>query len=531
MPLTPYSRLTATVKSADVVEPTAPLPPSPRLTLPRLLVIIAVVLGVVLRGYGYARNPSLWIDEAMLALNVIHKPTAELLQPLDLNQGAPVGYLLASKQMVKVFGGSEYALRALSLIAALVGLLVFVPFAYRAMPQPAARLAVALFALSPYLAGYAAEFKQYELDATLAVALFAFAEPVWRGKSGRGCLVGLATLGAVSVWFSHPALFVLGGVGLAILADAIARSDRPALRDRVLVCAAWGVSFAACYLLFTRKLGMNQYLLDYWAGKFMALPPYKPGHFAWLVHHYFEAFDKPGGFHAEAINASGLAGLLALVGGLVLARHDWRLLIAVTTPVALALLASGLQKYPFAGRLLLFAVPGLLVLVATGAWAAAQAIGRAVPGARWLVLATLFAAPLGECQWQFKRPLHAEDAREVIGYVHAHRQPTDKVYVFYGAVAAFHYYQDRYPFPMSEVIQGAENRGKDQSQYQRELERLRGEHRVWIIVAHRQATEEAAIRAYLDGMGTCKETLRLADAVVWRYDLDPANRDRGVASD
>jgi hypothetical protein len=107
----------------------------------------------------------------------------------------------------------------------------------------------------------------------------------------------------------------------------------------------------------------------------------------------------------------------------------------------------------------------------------------------------------------------------VIGYAHAHRQPGDKVYVFYGAAPAFHYYQDRYPFPMADVVQGAENRGLDQDRFRHALEPLWGERRVWVIVAHRQSTEEAALRAYLDGLGDREETVRLSDAVVWRYDL------------
>ena len=278
MPMSSPSRLfTAAVKTADLVAPHQTAAPPHRLSVARLLVVAAVVLGATLRVYGYARNPSLWIDEAMLALNVVHKSPADLLRPLDLNQGAPVGYLLATKLVVTLCGGGEYALRASSLAAALAGLAAFVPFAYRAMPLPAARIAVGLFALSPYLAGYAAEFKQYELDATLAVALFACGRPVWQNTAGRGRLVGLAALGAASVWFSHPALFVLGGVGLAMLLDAVARGDAAGFKRRLLVCGAWAVSFAACYLLFTRKLGMNQYLLDYWAGTFMATAAVQAG--------------------------------------------------------------------------------------------------------------------------------------------------------------------------------------------------------------------------------------------------------------
>lgn len=533
-----------------IAAPSPATQPTRLATLARIAVIAGVVAGIGLRVYLYARSPSLWVDEAMLALNVVHKPYTELLQPLDLNQGAPVGYLLASRAVTKVFGSGEYALRGLSVVAGLAGLLLFVPLAYRAVSVPAARVAVGLFALSPFLVGYSAEFKQYGLDATIAVGLMLLGLPVWRSgatrelgddrlagqavpdtssgsvkhsltyeKRDRGRLVGLAAAGAAAVWFSHPAAFVLGGVGLAMLADAAARRDRAALVARLLAVGAWAASFGACYLLFTRKLGMNQYLLDYWAGKFMPLPPHRPGHFAWVVHHFFEAFNTPGGFNTTAVAAGGLAGVLYLIGAVWLARTDWRLLVALATPLVLAMLASGLHKYPFANRLLLFAVPGLLLVVAAGAWQVMSRLSVGLPGAGLVVLATLFAAPVAECHWQLKRPIHAEDTRTAVAHAHAGWQPGDRAYVFYGAAAGFAYYQDRYPFPREGVAFGVENRGKDHSQFRRELEPFRGARRVWVIVAHRQTSEEAALKAYLESMGRCEDTVRLTDAVVWRYDL------------
>src|SRR5579883_2362813 len=139
--------------------------------IPPLLVGLALVAGVGLRVLAYARNPSLWIDEAMLALNILYRGPAELFEPLDMNQGAPVGFLLAAKACVAGFGGNEFSLRLIPFAASLAGVVLFGVFAYRALPLTAARYAVALFALSPYLAGYAAEFKQYGLDATIGVGL------------------------------------------------------------------------------------------------------------------------------------------------------------------------------------------------------------------------------------------------------------------------------------------------------------------------------------------------------------------------
>lgn len=481
------------------------------------MVAVCVLAGLALRGYAYARNPSLWIDEAMLALNVVHRSPTQLLEPLDLNQGAPVGFLMLSKLAVVVGGDGEDALRFVPCVAALLGVPLFTLFAYRALPLPTARLAVALFALSPYLAGYAAEFKQYELDATVAAGLLALGRPAWRGAAGGGRLAALAAAGAVAVWCSHPAVFVLGGVGLAALADA-ARRGRTAILAPLAVVAAWLVSFAACYLLVLQKLGMNAYLLDYWAGAFLPLPPIRPGDFAWLVGHFFDFFDKPGGFNG-GFGLAGLAGVCFLVGVLSLVRTDWRLLVALVTPFLLALLASGLRKYPFAGRLLLFAVPLGLALVAHGLSVIAGLLAKGVPGAGAVVVAAAFAGPVAECNDLLKKPLHAEDAREVIARCHHDWQPGDRAFVSYGAAPAVGYYHPRHPLPPGAVRVGAETRGKDTRPYRQELEPFRGRGRVWVILAHRQTADEAAIRTTLDGMGTGDVVLRLNDAVLMLYDL------------
>jgi hypothetical protein len=61
-----------------------------RWTLPWLI----IGLGIVLRLTQYVFNRSLWYDEANLALNIIDRSVLELFQPLDHDQGAPIGFLL-----------------------------------------------------------------------------------------------------------------------------------------------------------------------------------------------------------------------------------------------------------------------------------------------------------------------------------------------------------------------------------------------------------------------------------------------------
>ena len=489
-----------------IVQPDTP--PRRRSVAP-LAVWAVVLIGIALRGYCYARDPSFWIDEAMLAVNVVERSPAGLLEPLRWNQGAPVGFLLVSKLAANVFGPTEYALRLVPLLAGLAGFTAFVPLAYRVLPTSSARLAVGLFAVSPYLAGYCAEFKQYESDAALAVLLTLLA------RSGR--LMWLALAGAVGVWFSHPAVFVLGGVGSALLADVVVRKDRPAMFRRLVLTGVWVASFAACYVYVLRPLGTNDYLREYWAGKFLPLPPVRPGDAIWLVQHFFEFFQKPGGMHADAIGLAGLAGFAYLVGVRVC---DWRTRVLLVGPMLLALLASGFGKYPFANRLLLFAVPAALLLVARGTVELAARINTAWPGFGAVFVGLVCLAPVTESFWLLKKPLHAEDAREALATVSADWQPGDRLYVFHGAAPAWEYYRDRFPIPAEAVRVGAtppltEAKAADQSRLARELAEVRGK-RVWVLLAHQLSLHETAVRAHF-GDGAGETVFRGNDALVVRF--------------
>ncbi len=53
-----------------------------------------ILVGLLLRLLHYLNNRSLWLDEAMLARNILDRGSFELLITLDYNQGAPVLFLL-----------------------------------------------------------------------------------------------------------------------------------------------------------------------------------------------------------------------------------------------------------------------------------------------------------------------------------------------------------------------------------------------------------------------------------------------------
>lgn len=481
-------------------------------------VVALVVFGIGLRGVALAGDRNLWIDESMLALNLVERAPARLLDPLDWNQGAPVGFLLLTKAAIAQFGASEVGLRLVPFAGSVLGLIGFAWLAGWLLPRPATVLAVGLFAVSPFLISYAAECKQYTTDAALTIGLFAVAVGLLGGDGGFRRWAILATAGAFAVWFSHPAAFVLGGIGTALLADAAVKQDRTRFLAACGTVGCWLVSFGACYLLSLKQLSGNQYLLTYWDGHFLPLPPKSPGDVAWLCDHFFAPFAYPGGLGGTEIRAGGIAAVLFVVGVWGMWQERWPVAAVVVLPGVLALLASGLHKYPFAGRLLLFLVPLMVLGTARGAWMVGSALGRVQPVAVAALLAVLVSAPCLETYQEFRKPLRYEQLEPLLAELRGEWRPGDRMYVYYGAVPAFTFYTRETPFPADAVVLGTEAR-KKRTEYRAQLAGLKGSRRVWLVFSHRHRHEESDITAYAEGLGRCERVLTRPGTAAYLFDF------------
>jgi hypothetical protein len=483
----------------------------------RNVLFLLVFLGIALRLVPLCQSRDLWIDEAMLALNLVDRSPAQLLEPLDWNQGAPVGFLLAVKATILLVGSSDWGLRFFPFLASLLGLMGFVWVARQMLPRQAAVLAATLFAINPSLISYSAECKQYAVDAAIAVGLLAASLGLLSGSGGFRRWAILSAAGATAVWFSHPASFVLGGLGTVLFLEAAYNRDRRRCLACSVVIVSWSASFAACYLLTMRHLGANTYLLDYWANHFLPLPPRSPGDVAWLADHFFGFFSAPGGLGGTEFRIGGIAALLSLVGVSAFAsdRRSWA--GALVLPALLALLASGLHKYPFAGRLLLFLVPFAILAVSRGAWELASVLWGKQSSAAILLVGLLVIAPLVETYQQMSRPQRHEQLTEVLAEIRTRAEPGDRVYLYYGGVPAFTYYTREEPFPFP-VVLGEEHRSS-RTAYRDELRKLAGERRVWLVFSHRHQAEESLLRAYAESIGECREEFRRPGAAAFRYDF------------
>src|SRR6266516_5742214 len=165
-----------------------------------------VVLGVVVRVRQYAFRRSLWLDEAMVALNIGSRGFRGLLRPLALNQAAPVGWLWLEHGLVRLFGNNEYSQRLVSLLAGIGVLVLLWHVARQLLPRWLVPVVLLLAATSPSLIRYSNEAKQYESDAFAGLVLLATALPLLPGAgreqerpSWRSFLLW-GGLGAVAIW-------------------------------------------------------------------------------------------------------------------------------------------------------------------------------------------------------------------------------------------------------------------------------------------------------------------------------------------
>ncbi len=107
---------------------------------------IAVALGLVFRIVQYASDRSLWFDESMLALNILHRSAAGLTRTLDFAQAAPLGFLELEKFATHAFGDSELSLRLFPFLCGLASVPLFAALALRLLRPAPALLATLVFA-------------------------------------------------------------------------------------------------------------------------------------------------------------------------------------------------------------------------------------------------------------------------------------------------------------------------------------------------------------------------------------------------
>jgi hypothetical protein len=455
-------------------------------------------------------NRSLWLDESLLALNVLEKPAVDLLlRPLDLNQAAPPGFLLLVKLAVAACGESEYALRLVPLLFALVSVPLLAWMVARLFPPGPGLVAVALFAVSPPLIYYAGEFKQYSVDVVVSLGMTAAALPFLNGSRSVKHAVILALTGVAGVWLAHPAPFVLAAAAAALLIHG-SRRGHSAWTVTLIITALWTASFLGVYAVSLRDLSAHQGLRQAWSGAF-APAISSPSVIPWLGRQFRGLFA-----YAFSGQYTGVGVLAVLVGCIALVQRP-ALLVLLTGPVGCALAAALLGRYPFQDRLVLFTLPQLTLLVGAGV----EYLNARLRERRLVMVALitlLLFSPAYQAASELRRPFRHEEARPAITYMQQAFHPTDTVYLYPSAQFAFRYYAKRLGFDPPNVIVGRYP-GEEWEDIAGDLEQLRGRGRVWVLLSHFPPDKGHFITYYLDTLGVRRDSLAPPGALLLLYDL------------
>jgi hypothetical protein len=324
-----------------------------------VLIVGLSLLGIILRLYFYILNRSLWLDEASLALNIVNRSFPDLFKPLDYYQGAPLGFLFAQKTIGSLLGYKDYVLRFIPLIAGIASIFLMFIVSKKIGRQISPYICLGLFVLSPRLIYYSSELKQYSTDVLATLLLLILVPDCLDDEVKPRTLVTLGITGCLCLWFSHPSLFIYLGILMTLGLTFLIKKDKTRIFWVIGIAVVSGINFLLVYLINLRFLISNDILLGYWNGSFAPLPPWS--NLNWYYKTAINMLNDP-----AYLPISVITGLLFLVGIISFGIRRWQILSVVLTPIILTLAASALRKYAFSGRLLLFMLPLVFLLLSDG---------------------------------------------------------------------------------------------------------------------------------------------------------------------
>lgn len=466
-----------------------------------------VAVGLGLRLWAYTAGTALWLDEILLSRNILDLPLRELLfQPLELDQVAPRGFLLAEKFAVSAFGGNEYALRLFPFLAGIAGLLLFRRLAERALQGWAVPVAVGLFALGVPLLKYGAEVKQYGLDATVAIILMLLALRLRDREASTWQLVLAGVAGFILIWFSQASVLVMGGIGVGVATEWLIARDARTWRMLTVTIPLWAVSSGIAVFVGMRSMtpATREFMQDFWRGGFFPLPLRSPADLLWFWNSATGIFSDP---TLLRYRWPAVFLLLAVGGIVVLCRQRRMAALIIAGPVIIALVAAVAQQYPFRGRLLMFLVPGLLLGVAVGIEAIRRRAAVLHPAAGLGIVVILLVPPVTALAMS-PPPYEIEHYRTILGHLQRHRRAGDIVYVFPLTRVGMAFYGPSFGLQPHDWITAACHR-EDTRLYIRDLDPFRGAPRVWVMGSGARPfrTARAAVQQYLETIGVKRDSV------------------------
>lgn len=174
-----------------------------------LFIALAVLAGIHVLVWLF-KDPTLWLDDAMLMKSVVTRDFAGLFAGmLDYHQSAPIGWLLIVKTFETVFGNSPFVLRLTGVILYFISAWLVYLLSKNTLKFQIPMMPVAVFMSLGIVQNFAICTKPYMSDVCFSLLT------LWiYYKNLQHKLPSLVAflLMALFIWFAFGALFVMGGV-------------------------------------------------------------------------------------------------------------------------------------------------------------------------------------------------------------------------------------------------------------------------------------------------------------------------------
>lgn len=327
--------------------------------LPWLLAAFGLLWAVALRLTALLSRWPLHIDELRVTQNLAERGLLGLTRPLDHDQFTPIGVLWVLKGLAELFGYAQGSLQLWPMLAGLGAVAVTGVWAWRSFGPWAGVVAIGLLGSAPKLIEHGLQVKQYS-TALLAASAVLLAGWYVLNRPGQRVLIGWGAVCLLGVVFSHAAVFMVAGVGIAIGLALLRSGDRKRLGTFVIATLPSAGVFLLFYLI-NYSHGSESDLLDrYWKQDFMPAPG-SDAFVRWWIQRAIWLLS-PVAFPYTVVGAAGfVAGLAWLI-----VRRRWALGLMLGLPMMFTLLGAVLHAYPFGGRMVVFLAPIVAGLMGAG---------------------------------------------------------------------------------------------------------------------------------------------------------------------
>jgi hypothetical protein len=412
------------------------------ISVEKITIKILLILGITIPLAQFLCNRSIWLDEALLALNVIHKDYFELLKPLDYNQVAPILFLEIEKFFSTLIPHSGYGLRLFPLLCFWAALFFF----YRIVKivfnnRLATILALSLFVFNIMLIYYSNEVKQYICDAMVYTAIIYFVLKNYKRDQSKFYILGIA--GILAIFLSNVAPIILSVAGLYLLYEQFyVKRTKNNITSLFVVFAIWLSVFVVYYYFFIFNHPSKEFMSHEWSvvGGFL---PYDSLHK--LVRFFVRAAGSVLLNFSQRIPLFLFVAILFTTGIFSMIKEKKIKLIIITCfPVIIHILLSGLYLYPFGRRLILYIMPSLMIICTAGFTHIITLLSPRLKPVHFrlccfipiIFIFSFFEFPLKHVTHYF------EDVRGDIKYLQENVKDDETIYVYSFQGHVFQYYQE-----------------------------------------------------------------------------------------